>query len=153
MADTGTEDFAHRRVAISSAYYALFHALSYRAATALIGEADATRTERAWLQTYRSFAHTTVKAACVRATNQKAALGFPAELSEFIGYFPTAQELRHRADYDPSYDPERLVALSHVETVGRAITGLEQAGFRHVRAFAAYVLFEQGRKNVERDRA
>ena len=147
-ADSDGSDY---RVAISTAYYALFHRFAGCCADALIGEEGPNRTERAWLQAYRSFNHGAVSAACKRVLNQRSSLGFPEGILNFARCFPSAQSLRHRADYDPVFSPGALDAIAHLEAITEAAEALGATPTRHVRAFAAYVLFEQGRKNIERD--
>lgn len=66
---------AELRRAVSTAYYALFHALARNCADLFVGTGDA-RSKGAWSQVYRALEHGFAKNACVQA----AALGFPANV-------------------------------------------------------------------------
>ena len=70
------------RRSISTSYYALFHGLAEPAA---------------WSRVYRDLNHLTVKKACSRPELQVCS----QELARFLMAFPTGQEVRHQADYDP----------------------------------------------------
>jgi hypothetical protein len=85
--------------AVSTAYYAVFHALCWNAADTLIGRARASRGSPAWRQTYRAMEHGFAKGQCEkRAIISK----FPAEIRAFAQAFVILQERRQSADYDPS---------------------------------------------------
>ena len=130
---------ANLRRAISTAYYALFHALANCCADMLAGSTRANRSQRAWRQTYRALEHGHTKNQCV---NQYVMNRFPPEIQVFGEEFVDMQALRHVADYDP--DPEdpftRAGVLEHIEDSETAIHGFENAPANNRRAFAIYVL-------------
>ena len=141
------------RTAIGRSYYALFHSLARCGADSLIGGDDSGRTDRAWRQTYRSLDHVETSRACERCVRDNATLGFPAPILTFARLLPAAMRQRHLADYDPAYRPEAASVASLISATDEAIKALREAPLRDRRAFAAYVLFERGRRNVARDRS
>mgnify|MGYP002635064208 CR=1 FL=1 len=98
---------ADLRRSISTAYYALFHGLA----------------ELAWTRVYRDLNHLTAKKACNRPELQDCS----QELVRFLMAFPTLQELRHQADYDPIVRFKQGEALSAADDAERALTGLQAA--------------------------
>ncbi len=130
---------ANLRRAISTAYYALFHALANCCADMLAGSTRANRSQRAWRQTYRALEHGHAKNQCV---NQSVMNRFPPEIQDFGEEFADMQVLRHIADYDP--DPEdpftRAGVLEHIEDSEQAIHELENTTAADRRAFAIHVL-------------
>lgn len=72
------------RRAVSSAYYAVFHALCFSNAGVLAG-VGANRPERAWLQTYRALDHGQAKKRC----NDARSKGFPLTIQSFAEAFVT----------------------------------------------------------------
>ena len=88
---------ADLRRSISTSYYALFHGLAELAAGRLVGITSAAQKSTAWSRVYRDLNHLTVKKACSRPELQVCS----QELARFLMAFPTGQEVRHQADYDP----------------------------------------------------
>ena len=91
-----------RRRSISTSYYALVHGLAEPAA---------------WSRLYRDLNHLTAKNACSRPELQ----GCSQELARFLMAFPTLQELRHQADYDPNVRFKQGEALSADDDAERAL--------------------------------
>ena len=87
---------AELRRAVSTAYYALFHALAFCCAHRLAGS---DRTNAAWVQTYRALEHGHARNQC---DNQSVMGGFPQEIQDFGNCFILMQAQRQRADYSPS---------------------------------------------------
>ena len=131
---------ANLRRAVSTAYYALFHALANCCADMLAGSTRTNRSQRAWRQTYRALEHGHAKNQCV---NQSVMGRFPPEIQGFGEEFADMQALRHIADYDP--DPEdtfiRAGVLEYIERSETAILEFDNAPAADRRAFAIYVLF------------
>lgn len=142
-----------RRSAISRTYYALFHALARSCADSIVGTFDADRTERAWWQVYRSLDHSETAKACERCVQANRSLGFPPSLLTFSRLLPTVMRQRHQADYDPDYVPTDETVASVIAAADRAIRELNETELRDRRAFAAFILFERGRRNMARDRS
>ena len=128
---------ADLRRAVSTAYYALFHALAACAADTLIGPNSASRIEPLWLQTYRTLEHGYAKERC-----QGAMMGlFPLEIREFAQQFVDMQGQRHDADYNPGVTFTRSEVRRFINESERRITRFESAPEQARRAFAVYVLF------------
>lgn len=124
--------------AVSTAYYALFHALAKDAADRLIG-VGAARTDRAWVQTYRALDHGFAKNACRETRN----LGFPANLVDCANEFVELQDARHRADYDPEARYSRAEALDWVARAEVAIAKLKASSNKDRKAFAVHILMRR----------
>lgn len=125
---------------VSTAYYALFHALAHDCADLLVGTGD-TRSDPAWAQVYRTLEHGVAKNSCKTAASR----GFPAGIVSFADTFVIMQEERHRVDYDPLaryVRPEVLVLIDNCE---QAIKDLAAAPRSDRKAFAVWVLFQKKR--------
>ena len=82
------------RRAVSSCYYAVFHALAKSVADSLIGEDPDKRPKKAWIEVYRGLNHGTCRNACANAKS----VGFPDEMHSFAEAFVQLQAARHQAD-------------------------------------------------------
>ena len=94
--------------AISTAYYAMFHALCLSNANLVAGQATDQPTREAWTRTYRSLDHGPAKDRMAR----RRSLTEPV-LRQFATVFALLQEQRQNADYDPHsmYLREQVVTL------------------------------------------
>lgn len=128
--------------AVSTTYYALFHALAQCCADTLIGSTGAERSMPAWLQVYRSFDHGVAKNAC---TGKKTIEKFPQDIQDFANLFVTMQEKRHAADYDPSTRLLKSAVENDIAAAELAISTLRTVPIKHRRAFAAWVIFRPPR--------
>ena len=131
---------ANLRRAVSTAYYAMFHALCRMCADAFTGTSRETR--EAWRQVYRSLEHNHARKMCRHQDVSK----FPIDLVRFCSAFKQLQEKREEADYDPfasflRRDVEQLISLA--ESSMRQLRSVE---LKHRRAFAAWVLFRKPRQ-------
>ena len=124
--------------AISTAYYALFHAIAGDSADLLVG-VGANRADRAWNQAYRAFDHGTAKNAC----GQLRGLGFPSTLCDCGAAFVELQQARHSADYDPDHRVRRADALASIALADKAITLLHASDRRDRKAFAVQLLLKR----------
>lgn len=100
------------RRAVSTAYYAVFHALSRMCADELVGGSRSRSQE--WTRVYRSLDHRTAKT--VLASGEATSLSpFAASIG---ASFSELQERRHAADYDPAFfsfffdETDALIALA-----------------------------------------
>jgi hypothetical protein len=84
------------RRAVSTAYYAMFHALCRLCADTLIGGIH-WKTD-AWNRVYRGLTHTGARKTL---TNQKDLSDLPPEVARFGVVFALLQQERETADYDP----------------------------------------------------
>lgn len=81
--------------AISTAYYAMFHALCYSNAETLVGPRNANN-EQSWVRAYRGIDHTPAKRR-VKENRQQ----LPPLIRRFGDTFSMLQDQRHLADYAP----------------------------------------------------
>ena len=93
--DPPTEE--HIRRAVSSAYYATFHALAASNADVLVGPPHDPVTAATWTRVYRGLDHT-----IARRELQRHRRTFSAPSQTFADTFQHLQNRRHSADYDPS---------------------------------------------------
>lgn len=128
---------------MSTAYYALFHALCRNAADTLIGKTRASRSQPAWLQTYRAVEHGFAKGQC---KDRRTISRFPGAIQDFAEGFVFLQERRHGADYDPSSRFRLSEAETLIERAEEAIAAFERAPLADRRAFAAFVLLKPQRR-------
>ena len=82
--------------AVSTAYYAMFHALYHSNANALIGASTGPSHPPAWTGTYRALEHNFARE---RMRQHRASI--PSAVQNFGVAFRVLQENRHIADYDP----------------------------------------------------
>lgn len=129
---------AELRRAVSTAYYALFHALARDAADLLVG-VGRDRPDRAWTQVYRALQHGDAKNACLQVRN----LDFPPGIVACARVFASLQEIRHSADYDPGYRLPQVDALAAIDLAENAIRDLKASARKHREAFAVLLLFRR----------
>ena len=98
--------------AMSTAYYAMFHALCRNTADCLVGKTKISRSQGAWRQAYRAVDHGHAKKQC---KHQAVMRKFPAEIQDFANQFAEFQEKRHKADYDPSSKLTRHEVLTAID--------------------------------------
>ena len=128
---------ARLRRAVSTAYYAVFHALAASVADLFIGR----RRNRAWHRAYRALEHGRAKGACQQG---RAMREFPAGIRAFAKAFVVLQIERQRADYAlDAVGYRKSDVLEHIASAERAIRQLTQADIHARRDFAAHVLFRQ----------
>lgn len=125
---------------ISTAYYALFHAIARSNADRLVGT-GASRPEKAWVQAYRALEHGAAKTACQQVPN----LGFPPGLVVVAQAFVALQESRHRADYDPVFRVSRQDAQAAIGQAEVAIRELRRSALHDRNAFAVLLLMRRPR--------
>ncbi len=127
---------ADLRRAISTAYYAVFHALARVSANSLVGDDKLTRPNKAWVEVYRGLAHGSCKDACGKAKS----IGFPAEIEGFSDNFIQLQVARKRVDYDPTCRPTAEEARQWVAIAEVSTNKLRSADRKDKIAFATWVL-------------
>ena len=115
---------ASMRRAVSSAYYAAFHALCFVCASELVGWGRTDLIE----PVYRILDHGTAKN---RLTGKEAA-AMPPEILEIGTRFKDLQEARHEADYrPPSLTVRRDETLSHIAEARRIVDLIESLDTEH----------------------
>ena len=129
---------AELRRAISTAYYAMFHALARCAADMLVGATPSRRSQSAWRQTYRALEHGHARNQCSNATMMSE---FPDGIRQFGIVFVNNQRRRHSADYNPAETYNRFEVLKFIEEIERVIPEFDAVPAIDRRAFAVYALF------------
>ena len=126
------------RRALSTAYYAIFHALALSCANTLIGANPTSRRLTLWEQTYRTLDHYRAKERCAAGM-----IGiFPQDIQTFAAQFVDMQSQRHDADYKPSAQFSQAEVLRLVNESNIRITAFEKTSPDDRRAFGVYVLFD-----------
>jgi len=135
-ADKAEHSQADVRCAISTAYFAMYHALARMSANGLVGSDRTTRANKAWVEVYRGLAHGVCKDSCKKAVK----IAFPEELKFFASNFVTLQTCRKRADYDPVCRPSVDEASQLIEVAALSIELLGGVDDASKTAFATWVL-------------
>ena len=123
--------------AVSTAYYAVFHALANCCADRLAGASPSSGSRRAWRQTYTALEHRFARNRC---ENRDVIRRFPEDIQAFAASFALLQRQREVADYEPNADHSRHRVEDLAEEARQAVQLLESADARDRRAFALYVL-------------
>jgi uncharacterized protein (UPF0332 family) len=140
LADKLREDGARsatlKRRSVSTAYYAVFHALARCCADELLGKAD--RSSKDYERVYRALDHGPLKSAFkAEPLNDNPALNAIGALVAAL------QSARHRADYLP---PGKLFNQAEcrelIETAKTAVDLLDQLGPKDRRMLAVHLLFK-----------
>ena len=109
------------RRAVSTAYYAMFHALAVSNADCLMGTLDDPLTEHAWSRIYRGLNHNAAR----RNLMQDWSL-FSLQVQQFADVFAQLQDVRHAADYDPNRTFTLPETLDWIDLAEAAIRGFMQ---------------------------
>jgi uncharacterized protein (UPF0332 family) len=139
-ASPGKPRQADLRRAISTAYYALFHAMAKDVADMFVG-VGTDRPDKAWSQTFRSLQHGDARIACEAISK----LNFAASIEVCAAAFVNLQRQRHDADYDPDVRYNRVDALYAIHIASEAIANLESSSKKDRRAFAVLLLLKRRR--------
>lgn len=110
------------RRAVSTAYYAMFHALASSNADLMAGTPHDPLTEHAWSRVYRGLNHNSAKRNLLQDRHL-----FSPQVRHFAATFAQLQDLRHRADYDPNITFATAEVLDWIERAEAAIEGFMQA--------------------------
>ena len=127
------------RRAVSTAYYAMFHALAQNGADMLVGARPEFRTSPSWQNVYRSLEHAGAKKLFLHWTVMA---HFPAAIQEFGDTFVEMQGNRHEADYNPHARFAKPFVMSAIDNVERVIAGFKNAGREDLRALALCIFFK-----------
>ncbi|MEX0808592.1 MAG: hypothetical protein WD044_07675 [Dongiaceae bacterium] len=148
VAGVGAPRQADLRRAISTAYYALFHAILTEAADDFVG-----RTQRhipRYTLLYRSIDHKTLRSICedvskptmpAKYASFQPAGGFSLEIKAFATALFDLQEKRHTADYDPLFRVRMSDTVLAISTGRIALTRLRRATVSQRRAFVSLIVF------------
>ena len=136
------------RRAISSAYYAVFHAVAAAAADDFVGPTK--RDTPRYALVYRSIDHSPLRKLCENVvksnlpTKYKSYVpsgGFGTDLVAVANALVELQEKRHKADYDPLYRVSISDAVLAVVTGRTALSRLTDANRTRKKAFLSLVVF------------
>ena len=125
------------RRAVSTAYYAAFHALSQSCADTLVGPYSTDSTREHWVAAYRTLEHRQVRN---KFTNLRRMTSFSDQVRDFARRFNDLQDLRHRADYDPEATFAPAEVLQLLSNARFAIEGFSAAPERERRLLAVYLI-------------
>lgn len=128
------------RRAISSVYYAVFHAICQSNADTLVGDNPQNRDPLAWRQTYRALEHGYARQRCQHTRRSGR---FSLSLTSLADFFVAMQSLRHQADYDPDVVFTQQQVLTAIIEANDRITAFRAAPERERRAFAVYILMRE----------
>ncbi len=132
-------DEALRR-AISTAYYAMFHALATSNADCIIGTANDPLSRHAWDRVYRGLEHGTSRAQLREGRHL-----FSPDTRWFGDTFGRLQDVRQKADYDHAETFTTNLANTWIDRAEEAIRGFMQASIAEHRAVAAQSLIRRRR--------
>lgn len=127
---------AELKRAVSTAYYALFHALAENAANLFVGIGQM-QASAAWVHVYRALDHGFARNACREVQN------LPGSIIDCADEFIELQEVRHKADYDPGVRFTRAEALDWASRAEAAIATLRAAPRPDRKAFAVRLLLKR----------
>ncbi|MXZ24835.1 MAG: hypothetical protein F4Y80_08180 [Caldilineaceae bacterium SB0665_bin_21] len=123
------------RRAISTAYYAAFHAFTASNADVLAGPVYDSLTADAWIRIYRGLNHNQV-----RSQLQQNRSRFSANVQVFVDLLRDLQNERHNADYDPRATFTTQTAATWLNKADDAITNFLQASQSERAAVAIFTL-------------
>ena len=139
---------ADLRRAVSSAYYAIFHAILTGAADSLVGSSNRHTTR--YELVYRSVNHKSLREICdeIVKPNLKPKYGkyepkggFGPHMIGLAIVIRELQEKRHLADYDPLFTVKTADALLLIKTARTALALLRSASATRRKAFLSLVVF------------
>jgi len=128
------------RRAISSVYYAVFHAISESNADTLVGDDRQDRDQAAWRQAYRALEHGYARQRCRQVLRDGR---FSLPVQNLAYYFVTVQGFRHLADYDPDEIFAQQQTLAVIIEADNHIAAFRSLPARERRAFAVYILMRE----------
>ena len=145
------------RRAISSAYYAVFHATLAAVADAFVGRTN--RASEQYALVYRSVSHERFKRTCGQVQGplppelrNLAPSGFSTDLRRFALAGLTLQEARHTADYDPRPRFRTSNALAQIDLAKVALRHWLNASTEQRTVFLMLLAFEPRRQREARRR-
>lgn len=128
-------DPAAARRAVSTAYYAAFHALTASNADVLIGPPSDQLTTEAWIRIYRRLDH-----GHAREQLRQNRHNFSAQARTFADLFIDLQNERHNADYNPMAIFTPQTATTWLNSTEAAITDFLQTTTQERSAIAVLTL-------------
>jgi uncharacterized protein (UPF0332 family) len=133
--ESGAVSQVDGRRAVSTAYYAVFHAMCESNAYALLGSPSEV-TADVWSSCYRALEHRQIKP----ALRQMVLTPSFAELTDVLVTAASLQERRHLADYDPSFVVSLTEAGESVSEAQDAVGKLASAPLAARKALAVALI-------------
>ena len=129
---------AHFRRAISTAYYAMFHALLQNNADMLYGRETGQPKSPGWTAIYRALTHTRTRTEMAPSNMAS----FPDAITDFAATFLDLQQQREDADYNPNAIFTYSGTVNAINRADNDITGFFGTNDDDLRALAAHLLFD-----------
>jgi hypothetical protein len=129
---------AHFRRAISTAYYAMFHALLENNADMLYGRETSQPKSPGWTAIYRALSHTRAKSKLAAGN----VAGFPDSITDFAVTFLELQLQRENADYNPNATFSYSDTINTINRATNDISNLFSTSDDNLKALAAHLLFD-----------
>ena len=127
--------------AVSTAYYAMFHALCVSNADALVGASPTGDDFDLWVQTFRALDHGQAKNRLLAYRQQSST----SEISEFARAFGNLQERRLAADYNPRSVFTRSQVVSLIDLAEVVTQAFDSLTPRQRRLLATHLLVGRSR--------
>lgn len=134
---TGKPRQADLKRALSTAYFAMFHAVCRNCADCFVGKTAANRSLLAWRQAYRAVNHGTAKTQYGKKVVMD---NFPIVIQNFASKFIELQNKRHQADYDSINKLRMGDVLTEINAAEVAIKKLQESSIKDKRAFAVWTV-------------
>ena len=122
------------RRAISTAYYAIFHALCHMCANCLSGT---DRNSMGWMRTYRALEH---RQAYRQFRRIMSGTVFSQDIHALADAFVLLQEKRHLADYDPKASFALQDALFAIDLADYATNVIKNMSFKERKELSLWLL-------------
>ena len=122
--------------AVSTAYYAMFHALCESNADALLGGSSTGDDLALWVQTYRALDHGQAKNRLLAYRQQTT----PTEIRDFASAFGELQERRLAADYNPRSVFTRSQVIGLIDLAEAVASAFGNLTIRQRRLLATHLL-------------
>ena len=129
---------AHFRRAISTAYYAMFHALLENNADMLYGRETRQPKSPGWTAIYRALTHTRARSKLAPSN----VANFPVPISDFAVTFLELQLQRENADYNPNAMFSYSDTINTINRASNDISNFFATRDDDLKAFAAHLLFD-----------
>ena len=126
------------RKAVSTAYYAMFHALCRSNADTMTNRRGDPLNYRAWTRTYRAIEHRQAKNRLLQVRRD-----LPAPAQRFATTFALLQSQREIADYVPHSNLQRSEVVALLDMAEDAIQDYAQIPTNQRRAIATLVLLQE----------
>lgn len=129
---------AHFRRAVSTAYYAMFHALLQNNADMLYGRETGHAKSPGWTAIYRALTHTRARS---KMTPRNVS-DFPDPIADFAATFLDLQQQREDADYNPNAIFTYSGTVNAINRADSDISNFFDTNEDDLRALAARLLFD-----------